>query len=122
MTPDSTNDDEIIEAPLTFRAIVLHACSGPPRSGSYSCHLKSLGAECMDVDRCIDAASMDLTTDHGWDPVWDKVRAGYFAGAQMDPQCSTFSRVRSRRGGPKPLRSPQGSELDGLKGLKGRDE
>ena len=97
-------------------AHVLHLCSGPPRPDSYANQLMPFNVTCLDVDWCNDAAH-DITDDAFWDPLIHQVVHGEVDGAQMGPQCSTFSRVRGRCGGPPPLRGAAGKDIHGFADL-----
>ena len=101
---------------LLPRAKTIHLCSGPERKDSYSAQAEVLGIDCTNIDFCLDA-SMDLTDDACWDPIISDVVKGVYEGAQMDPQCSTFSRVRGKHGGPRPLRAANDAEIRGRRDL-----
>jgi hypothetical protein len=59
----------------------------------------------------------DLADDAAWDPLVVRVRASEFAAAFASPPCTTYSKLRSRPGGPPPVRGVAGACRYGLPGL-----
>ena len=91
---------------------VLYLFAGPERHADIRFYLQNLAAktgavlEMHEWDILRDP-SHDLTSDHNWQTVLDKIKSGYFQFIVAAPPCNTFSRARHNRRhlGPKPLRS-----------------
>ena len=99
---------------LTAGGIVIHVCSGPWRPGAYSEYLKAMNIRCFDIDFIINK-KFNLCLNSFWDGLLKDTIDGVYDGMQADPQCSTFSVLRSRAGGPAPLRDAQGPGRYGRK-------
>ena len=91
---------------------VLYLFAGPERHADIRFFLQDMAAdkgavlEMHEWDILRDP-SHDLTSDHNWQTVLDKIKSGYFDFLVAAPPCNTFSRARHNRKhmGPKPLRS-----------------
>ena len=90
----------------------LHLFSGPDnRADGITAYLKKVGWDGVDVDIC-NADAADLSSDDLWVSLFERIRAGEFDFVWMGTPCTTFSKARFRKPGPRPLRSM--SHLYGL--------
>ena len=96
---------------------ILLLFSGPPRPATSMQHyLLKLGvlSEAFDITL---GQQYNLVDDSVWRPLVAKLHAGEYSALFASPPCGTFSRVRSRPGGPPPLRGLQGRDRYGLSKL-----
>ena len=102
--------------PVSGRKYIVHLCSGPPREGSHSELAQKRGVYTIDVDMCIHP-ELNIVHDDCWSLLQPLPARPDVLALQADPQCSSFSALLSRPGGPGPLRAPTGPGRYGLPDL-----
>lgn len=102
-----TPPEERTRKPLPEPIRVLHMFSGPPnRGGGFAAHIKSMGAQCDELD-IFAGDDCDLLDEEIWAAIKTKLVAGYYDAKMCGPSCSTFLECRlGRRQGAKALARP----------------
>ena len=77
--------------------------------------LSEQGLKCHNYD-LKDGAHCDLTDDAVWDPILRDTAAGEYGACFASPECTTFSQLHNKPGGPPPLRDATGPGRYGKKG------
>ena len=88
----------------------------PSRGGSYHQLAVDRGLDTIDVDICINA-ELNVVHDDWWNLLQQLPHHSGVIALQADPQCSTFSALLNRPGGPRPVRAASGPGLYGLPDL-----
>ena len=102
--------------PVPGKRSIVHLCSGPPREGSYNELAQGRGWGTIYVDICIHP-ELNIVHDDSWSLLQPLPAHPDVLALQADPQCSSFSALLSRPGGPGPLRAPTGPGRYGLPDL-----
>ena len=106
---------EFLEAARTARRVaervfvVMHLFSGPHRECDLESFVRSImrhrGMKVLVISVDLDAdANWDLSDPHTFHALHEAVLQGYIDAVVGGPPCSTWSRLRFRPGGPRPLR------------------
>ena len=82
---------------------MLHLFSGPfNRPDGLAHFLEENGWDCEDIDKeniklGKPSSSQDLSSDHLWEDIFRRLRAGEFQGVWMGTPCTTFSSAREKK-------------------------